>query len=214
MSPKKSRRTFFAESAATSALALSAFGILGSRSARAIIQPMSALKTPVLGLIGCGGMGRANTNTFIDQKVPIACICDVDNKHAGEAADEFEKKQGKRPDIVKDFRSLLDRKDIDAVVIATPDHWHALPTVLACEAGKDLYLEKPISHDIHEARTMAAAAAKHKRVVQVGTWQRSTMCARESSAAWLWRVLGRPTRRSSAKTHTSILPMSSTTTSG
>ena len=150
------------------------FGLLGARSSHAEIAPRTALKTPVLGLIGCGGMGRANTETFIHHKVPVACICDVDSKHAGEAADAFEKKGGKRPEIVKDFRTLLDRKDIDAVVIATPDHWHALPTVLAAEAGKDMYLEKPISHDIHEARTMAAAAAKHNRVVQVGTWQRST----------------------------------------
>ncbi len=173
MTPRSNRRRFFSSAGATAA-GIGMFGILGSRSARGAVAPRSALKTPVLGLIGCGGMGRANANTFIDQKVPVACVCDVDSRHAGEAADEFEKKQGKRPDIVKDFRQLLDRKDIDAVIIATPDHWHALPTVLAAEAGKDMYLEKPISHDIHEAKTMAAACAKHNRVVQVGTWQRST----------------------------------------
>jgi predicted dehydrogenase len=165
-----SRRRFLAGSAA----GIGMFGILGTKSSLAAIPPRSSLEAPVLGLIGAGGMGRANTNVFIDHKIPVACVCDVDASHAGEAADEIEKKQGKRPETVKDFRQLLDRKDIDIVVIGTPDHWHALPTVLAAEAGKDMYLEKPISHDIHEARTMAAACGQHKRVVQVGTWQRST----------------------------------------
>jgi predicted dehydrogenase len=173
MTRPRNRRDFLAATGA-SAAGFGLFGILGGRSARAELAPRAALKTPVLGLIGAGGMGRANTGVFMDQKVPVACVCDVDSRHSGEAADEIEKKQGKRPDVVKDFRELLDRKDIDIVIIGTPDHWHAIPTVLACEAGKDLYLEKPISHDIHEARTMAAAAKKHQRIVQVGTWQRST----------------------------------------
>ena len=150
------------------------FNILGARTSRAMVAPLSALKTPVVGLIGAGGMGRANTNVFMDHKVPVAAVCDVDASHAGAAADEIEKKQGKRPEIYKDFRKLLERQDLDAVIIGTPDHWHALPCIHAAEAKKDLYLEKPISHDIHEARTMAAACAQHGRVVQVGTWQRST----------------------------------------
>lgn len=173
MTDKTTRRRFLGTTGAATA-GLSSFGILGARSARAELTPRSSLKTPVLGLIGCGGMGRANMNTFMNEKVPVAAVCDVDSGHAGAAADQVEKKQGKRPEIVKDFRALLDRKDIDVVIVATPDHWHALPTIRACEAGKDLYLEKPISHDIVEAKTMAAAAAQHKRVVQVGTWQRST----------------------------------------
>ena len=69
---------------------------------------------------------------------------------------------------------MLERKDIDAVIIGTPDHWHALPLIMACEAGKDAYCEKPISHDITEAKAMDAAVKHFKRIVQVGTWQRST----------------------------------------
>ena len=68
---------------------------------------------------------------------------------------------------------MLERKDIDAVIVGTPDHWHALPLITACEAGKDAYCEKPISHDITEAKAMAAAVKKFNRIVQVGTWQRS-----------------------------------------
>ena len=73
----------------------------------------------------------------------------------------------------KDFRQLLDRNDIDAVIVATPDHWHALLTVVACRAGKDVYVEKPLSLTVREGRVMVDAARKHKRVVQVGAQQRS-----------------------------------------
>lgn len=171
---RKTNRRRFLETTGAAAAGYGMFHILGARSARAEAAPRSALQAPVIGLIGCGGMGRANMGVFMDQGIPVAALCDVDSRHAGEAADQVEKKQGKRPEVVKDFRQLLDRDDVDAVIIATPDHWHALPTVRACEAKKHIYLEKPISHDIHEARTMAAAARKHERIVQVGTWQRST----------------------------------------
>ena len=167
------RRQFLSTSAATTA-GFGMFNILGARTSRAAVPPLSALKSPVIGLIGAGGMGRANTNVFMDHQVPVAAVCDVDAGHAGEAAAEIEKKQGKKPEIYKDFRKLLERKDIDAVVIGTPDHWHALPCIHAAEAKKDMYLEKPISHDIREAKTMAAACKQHDRIVQVGTWQRST----------------------------------------
>lgn len=173
MTEKTTRRGFLGTTG-TAAAGYGLFQIVGARSARAELVPRSALEAPVIGLIGSGGMGRANMGVFMEQKIPVAAVCDVDSRHAGEAADQVEKKQGKRPDTIKDFRELLDRKDIDAVIIATPDHWHALPLIRACEAGKDIYCEKPISHDIVEARTMAAAAKKHERIVQVGTWQRST----------------------------------------
>ncbi len=173
MTDRSTRRGFLA-STGTTAAGIGMINVLGARTSLAAVAPRRALEAPVLGLIGCGGMGRADTGVFMEQGIPVACVCDVDEGHANEAAEEIEKKQGKRPEIVKDYRQLLDRKDIDAVVIGTPDHWHALPTVHAAEAGKDMYLEKPISHDVHEARTMAAAAAKHGRIVQVGTWQRST----------------------------------------
>ncbi|HEU4754156.1 MAG TPA: Gfo/Idh/MocA family oxidoreductase, partial [Armatimonadota bacterium] len=111
---------------------------------------------------------------FLGKKIPFAAVCDVDETHARQAAEQVSKAQGTTPEIFKDYRKLLERKDIDAVIIATPDHWHALPFIAACEAGKDVYLEKPISHNITEGRAMVAAAKRFNRVVQVGTWQRST----------------------------------------
>ena len=128
-----------------------------------------------LGLIGCGGMGPSNMYTLMKKpEVEIAALCDVDESHLPAHVTNVEKQYGRRPDTYKDFRQLLARKDINAVIIGTPDHWHALPLILACEAGKDAYCEKPISHDITEARAMAAAVKHFNRIVQVGTWQRST----------------------------------------
>ncbi len=121
------------------------------------------------GHIGVGGQGRS------DMKIgyPIA-VCDVDKKRAGQAAESVGKNKSRKCDLFGDFRKLLDRKDIDAVVIATPDHWHALTTVLACEAGKDVYCEKPLTLTIAEGRAMVNAARKHNRIVQTGSQQRSS----------------------------------------
>src|SRR5262249_27403140 len=79
----------------------------------------------------------------------------------------------------RDFRRVLDRKDVDAVLVAPPDHWHAIPTVLACQAGKDVYVEKPLAHNVREGRAMVEAARKHNRVVQTGTQHRSAPHNRE-----------------------------------
>ncbi len=129
----------------------------------------------VIGLIGCGGMGAANMRNLMRfDDVEVAAVCDVDtSRMPGDIAD-VEKKYGRKPAVFHDYRKMLERKDIDAVIVGTPDHWHALNLVHAVEAGKDCYCEKPISHDIHEANCMVAAARHHKRVVQCGTWQRST----------------------------------------
>ena len=96
-----------------------------------------------------------------------------------------EEKRGKKPDTVKDFRRVLDRKDVDVVLIATPDHWHALPTVMACQAGKDIYVEKPLAKTIDEGRAMLEAAKRHQRVVQMGSQWRS--CTHIIEAAELIR---------------------------
>ena len=153
--------------------ALASAGV-ATLSHRAFAQSRGANEKIVLGLIGAGGMGRTNMRSFMDLSgVEIGAICDVDSKHAEEAAAEVLKKQGRAPQIQKDFRALLDRKDIDGVIIGTPDHWHAIPFIAACEAGKDIYCEKPISHSFVEAKAMVGAAKYFKRVVQVGSWQRS-----------------------------------------
>ncbi len=129
----------------------------------------------VIGLVGCGGMGAANMRNLMEfPDVAVAAVCDVDDSRMPNDINDVEKKYGKRPDVYKDYRKMLDRKDIDAVIVGTPDHWHALVLTHACEAGKDAYCEKPLSHHITEAVSMAAAVKHHKRVVQCGTWQRST----------------------------------------
>lgn len=97
----------------------------------------------IVGVIGCGGQGRANMRDFLRQpEVQIAAVCDVYDANLSQAK---EMTDGKAT-TYKDFRKLLERKDLDAVIIATPDHWHALPMIYACDAGKDVYLEKPVSH--------------------------------------------------------------------
>jgi predicted dehydrogenase len=124
----------------------------------------------VIGVIGCGGQGRWNMRDFLRQPdVQIAAVCDVYDANLNQA---LEMTDGKAIGY-KDFRKLLERRDIDAVLISTPDHWHALPTIYACEAGKDVYVEKPLSHTVNEGRRMVDAARRNKRIVQVGTQQRS-----------------------------------------
>lgn len=128
----------------------------------------------VFGLIGCGGMGASNMRTFMNEKdVAVAALCDVDSSRVGGDFKAVSDKYGVRPEVYRDYRQMLERKDIDAIIIGTPDHWHALNLVHSCEAGKDIYCEKPISHNIVEAKAMVAAQMRFGRVVQVGTWQRS-----------------------------------------
>src|SRR5256885_760321 len=94
-----------------------------------------------LGLIGCGGRGRDVLGVFLSHNdVDCPIICDVDDRMLARAATDVEEKRGKTPERVKDFRRVLDRKDVDCVLVATPDHWHALPTIYACQAGKDVYV--------------------------------------------------------------------------
>ncbi|MFI5384702.1 MAG: Gfo/Idh/MocA family protein [Fimbriimonadales bacterium] len=129
----------------------------------------------IIGLIGCGGMGASNMRSLMQfPEVEVAAVCDVDENRMPKDIEDVEKKYGRKPEVFHDYRKMLERKDINAVIIGTPDHWHALNLIHAVEAGKDCYCEKPISHDITEAKSMVAAAQHYKRVVQVGTWQRST----------------------------------------
>lgn len=146
----------------------------------------------VLGLIGCGAMGAANMRSMMGfDDVQVAALCDVDDDRVPNDFKEVEAKYGRAPAVYKDYRRMLDREDIDAVIVGTPDHWHALNLIHALEAGKDAYCEKPINHDIVEAHSMAAAANHHRAVVQVGTWQRST---REFTDAIAYVRAGKPGR--------------------
>jgi predicted dehydrogenase len=121
------------------------------------------------GHIGVGGQGTGNLKRFMEHAV---AVCDVDKKRAAAAQKAVTEKNG-QCDVYGDYRQLLDRKDIDAVVVSTPDHWHALPTVHACQAGKHVYCEKPLTLTIHEGRVMVNAARENKCIVQTGSQQRS-----------------------------------------
>jgi predicted dehydrogenase len=123
-----------------------------------------------VGIIGTGGQGVANMRAIIKNTV---AVCDVDKKHAAAAAAQVEKSTTRKPAIYSDYRRLLEDKSIDAVLVATPDHWHALPSIEACLAGKDVYCEKPLTLFIEEGRALVKAARSQKRIVQCGSQQRS-----------------------------------------
>ncbi len=123
----------------------------------------------VLGMIGVGGQGTSRLRQFLSQPdVRIGAICDVDRAHTDRAVAEVEKAGGHKPKAFADFRRVLEDPEIDAVAIVTPDHWHALATVRAFEAGKDVFVEKPLSYSVAEGRMMAEGSLKYKRVTQMG----------------------------------------------
>ncbi|MGI8605520.1 MAG: Gfo/Idh/MocA family protein [Verrucomicrobiales bacterium] len=129
----------------------------------------------IVGIIGPGGMGSNLIESFVGlTDVEIAYVCDADANRMAGAAKAVERRTGKAPRQEKDMRRVLEDKEVDAVIIATPDHWHAPATILACDAGKHVYVEKPCSHNIREGRLMIEAARRANRVVQVGTQSRST----------------------------------------
>src|SRR5437016_2643385 len=132
---------------------------------------------PRVGLNGSGWYGKVDLLRLIQvAPVEVVSLCDVDKKMLAEAAEIVASRQAskKKPRTYGDYREMLKEKDLDIVLIGTPDHWHALAMIAAVEAGADVYVQKPISVDIVEGQAMVAAARKHKRVVQVGTQRRST----------------------------------------
>ena len=169
------RREFLVNS--TKLLAATGFAGLGPATASA---PVAGASNPsdndtiVLGLIGARGQGMADLRQALKQPgVRCGAICDVDYAVLTERSADVEKIQGRRPVAYKDFRRLLDDKDIDAVIIGTPDHWHCYQMIAACAAGKDVYVEKPLANSIKECDLMVAAARRYKKIVQVGQQQRS-----------------------------------------
>ena len=149
-----------------------ATGLLTTPAGRAL----GANDRVIVGLIGCGGRGRYVAGLMREAPgVEFAAAADVYLPNA-ERAREW---AGPKATAFQDFRRLLDRKDIDAVLVATPDHWHATATVLACQAGKDVYVEKPLAHNVREGRAMVNAARRYNRIVQAGTQHRSSAHFRE-----------------------------------
>jgi predicted dehydrogenase len=166
METKFTRRSF-SKAGAAAALSLTAATAMPARDARS----NGANNRVRLGFIGVANRGGQLIDGFAAHKdIEIVALCDVDKLTLAKARERVEG----NVDTYGDFRRLIDRKDIDAVVIATPDHWHAIQTVMACDAGKDVYVEKPLSITIHEGRRMVEAARRNDRVVQVGTHRRSS----------------------------------------
>ena len=128
----------------------------------------------MLGVMGVNGRGMQLAQGFNSGGgAEIAYLCDVDERALARAVKAVSDKQTRVPQGVKDFRRILDDKNVDALIVATPDHWHAPATILACAAGKHVYVEKPASHNAREGEWMVAAARKHQRIVQLGTQRRS-----------------------------------------
>ncbi|MFN7937953.1 MAG: Gfo/Idh/MocA family oxidoreductase [Bryobacteraceae bacterium] len=145
--------------------------------AAAYASQLAAQTKKRVGLIGTGWYGKCDLLRLIQvAPVEVVSLCDVDKRMLAEAADIVATRQvsKKKPRTFSDYREMLNQKDLDIVLIATPDHWHALPMIAAAKAGIDIYVQKPISVDIVEGQAMLAAARKYKRVVQVGTQRRST----------------------------------------
>ena len=161
------RRTFLKSTAAS----VIASPLLGKEA----FAHISASDKINVALIGCKNMGWTNLSDFLLHKdVECVALCDIDQTILDDKVREVEKLKGKKPKAYSDYRKLLEQKEIDAVIIGTPDHWHCLQMVDACAAGKDVYVEKPIGNSIAECDVMVAAAQKYKRVVQVGQQQRSS----------------------------------------
>ena len=161
-------RRHFLQATGTAALALSAFPQYAAEFADARKR---------VGLIGTGWYGKIDLFRLIQvAPVEVVSLCDVDKRMLSDAADMVAERQvsKKRPRTYGDYREMLKEKDLDVVLIATPDHWHALPMIEACKAGADIYCQKPVGVDVVECQAMLAAARKYNRVVQIGTQRRST----------------------------------------
>jgi predicted dehydrogenase len=136
-----------------------------------------------MGTIGCGGQGNANIDAFLGlDDCRMIAVCDVDKGHLDSTKNKIDGHYGNKDcTAYGDFRELIARKDIDAILLATPDHWHAIPAIMAAESGKDIFGEKPISHSWLEGRMMCDAVKRHARVWQTGSWQRSVTNFRQGA---------------------------------
>jgi hypothetical protein len=174
------RRQFLAGSAAVAG----AFAV-GSASRR-VLGAADEIRVAVVGL---GGQGNGHLGTYLGKEmralnVRLTAICDADKDHLDKAAAAADK-AGLKVAAVQDLRKVLEMKDVDAIVTATPNHWHSLLSIWAVQNGKDIYVEKPMSHDIFEGRKVVEAAAKYNKIVYVGTQNRSDE-GRRAAYEWIW----------------------------
>jgi predicted dehydrogenase len=172
-------RRQFLSSAAASAAGLT-LPLIVPASALGRADRAAASDRIAIGAIGTGGRGRSLIGAFLREKdVQVVAVCDVDARHRKQAQELVQKKYGTKDCAAyADFRKLLEHKGLDAVIVATPDHWHALAAVAAASAGKDVYCEKPLANSVGEGRAICEAVRKHKRVLQTGSHERSGSNAR------------------------------------
>ena len=166
-----SRRRFL-KGAGAAALSFPYFVRSSALGQPATVAPSNRI---VLGCIGMGGQGTGNMRGFLGKnQVQVVAVCDVDKKHR-DRAKKFVDDKYKNSDCKTyiDFRELIARDDIDAVLVVTPDHWHALPAIAAAKAGKDIFLQKPLTLTIREGRVLSDTVRRYGRVFQVGSQQRS-----------------------------------------
>lgn len=164
---KRSRRRFLNEG---SAILLGGWLVTGS------VAKAAASERVRVGIMGAGGRAMSLIRSFAENReVELVGIAEVDDGRLDEGLKLAAQLQTQRARGVKDFRRLIDDDSIDALVIGTPDHWHAIPTILACQAGKDVYVEKPDAHNIVEGMRMVAAMRRHRRIVQLGSQHRSNL---------------------------------------
>lgn len=169
------RRRIFLQRATAGLAGVGMAGVGRPLTAAAQSRVAGANRRIRVGLIGCGGMGGSDLRDFLRVgNVECVALCDVDDTQAAKMKETVSRNFNQNPALLtRDFRRVIDQKEIDAVIVATPDHWHAIPTIMACQAGKDVYVEKPLSLSIGEGRVMVDVARRHQRVVQMGTQQRS-----------------------------------------
>lgn len=167
-------RRQFLQNSGVSATAVSITSAAAVLSGEQFAKAASSERVRV-GMVGGGGRALSLNRTFsANPNIEVVAIADLDPTRLARAVEEVTKRQGKKPGAIKDFRKLVDDDSIDALVVGTPDHWHAIPTIMGCLAGKDVYVEKPDGHNIVEGQRMVQALRKHKRVVQMGSQHRST----------------------------------------
>ncbi|HQH72131.1 MAG TPA: Gfo/Idh/MocA family oxidoreductase, partial [bacterium] len=143
------------------------FTISGTQAGRTVLGANDTIRVAVTGIHGRGG-DHISEWMKIDG-VQVTCLIDPDSRTFAERVKQVEKLGGKTPKTLQDVRRALEDKEIDVLSIATTNHWHSLSTIWACQAGKDVYVEKPCSHNVHEGRVCVEAARKYNRIVQHGT---------------------------------------------
>lgn len=187
------KRRSFIKKTAISATAITFGGVLPGFSAKSYSNILGANERLKVACMGVNSRGRAvGSNFAMQSNCEVLYSCDVDTRASEKFIDTLAKIQNNKPKHATDFREALDDKEVDILIVTAPDHWHALASIMACKAGKHVYLEKPASHNPHEGELAVAAAKKYNRVVQMGNQRRSWPNVIEAIVELKKGVIGRP----------------------